>query len=255
VADTKKNVKNITLVIPVYNAAGFIEENLRTAAKFMASLDGPNEIVVVDDASSDGTETIIHNLVPEIIGVTLTQVRNKTNFGKGYSVRRGIRIASGRLVIFNDADFAYPVEEVKRVADLLSGGCDIVIGCRTHTDSRYLISPSFFHYLYTRHLMSRGFNLIVNLVLGLRLRDTQAGLKGFRSEVAKKIFERQSLNRFSFDLEVLTIARRLGLDVHEMPVRFLYIKEPSTISFSKDSLHMLYDIMRIKWRSITGRYK
>jgi glycosyltransferase involved in cell wall biosynthesis len=247
--------KKISLVIPVYNSAGFIEENLRRAAEYMCRLPGPNEIVVVDDAGTDGTDRIIQKMIPDLTGISIILLRNETNFGKGYSVRRGIRVASGRQIIFNDADFTYPVEEVGRVSGLLSEGNDVVIACRLHPDSRYLISPSFFHYLYTRHLMSRGCNLIVNLALGLKIRDTQAGIKGFQREAAHRIFERQSLNRFSFDLEVLTIARRLGLSVHEMPVQFLYRKEPSTIRFSKDSLHMLYDIMRIKWRSMTGKYK
>lgn len=250
-----EETKNISLVIPVYNAAGFIKKNLKTAIEFMGALPGSNEIVVVDDASTDGSNPIIQGLVQESADVAVSLYRNETNFGKGYSVRRGIRMTKGNQVIFNDADFTYPVEEVGRVSELLSAGHDVVIACRLHPDSRYLISPSFFHYLYTRHLMSRGFNLIVNICLGIWLRDTQAGLKGFQADAAEKIFSRQSLNRFSFDLEVLTIARRQNLTVCEMPVQFLYSKEPSTIRFSKDSLQMLLDILRIKWRSLTGRYK
>ena len=254
-AETEVCANNIALIIPVYNSAHFIETSLRTAAKFMASLEGANEIVVVDDASTDDTPLVIERLLPEISGIAITVVRNKVNSGKGYSVRRGIQIASARQVIFTDADLAYPVEEVKQVAEMLAKGHNVVIGCRTHPKSRYQISPSFFHYLYSRHLMSRGFNLIVNMVLGLGINDTQAGLKGFQRQAAQDIFTRQSLNRFSFDLEVLTIARSVGLSVFEMPVQFHYVKEPSTISFLRDSLRMLYDIMRIKYRLMTGRYE
>ncbi len=242
-------------MIPVYNGAGFIDENVRRAATFLYLYDGPNELIVVDDASTDGTGRILEKMAPGIKGVSLTLLRNDQNRGKGYAVRRGMRAARGQKLIFNDADFTYPVEEVGMFSRYLDGDCDVAIGSRLHPDSRYIIAPGFIHYLYTRHVMSRIFNGLVNGMLGLGIRDTQAGIKGFTREAALTIFERHSLNRFSFDLEALFIARRHGLKIREFPVRFLYKKEPTTIHLVRDSLSMLYDISRIRWRALRGRYR
>ena len=245
----------MSLVIPVYNAAGFIAENMRSAAMFLRLLEGPNELIVVDDASTDGSSKILQEMAPNQAGVSFTLLRNDRNRGKGYSVRRGMRVARGRHLIFNDADFTYPVEEVGIFSHYLDDGHDVVIGSRMHPDSKYVISPKFIRYLYTRHVMSRIFNFMVNVTLGLGIRDTQAGIKGFEREAGLKIFERHSLNRFSFDLELLFIARKMGLKIAEVPVHFFYKKEPTTIRFSKDSLIMLYDIARIRWRSLMGKYR
>lgn len=246
---------SISLVIPVYNGAGFIKENLLKAAEFLKGMNGPNEIIVVDDCSTDGTGRMLETLTLDVEGISFLLLRNDQNRGKGYSVRRGMRVAHGKHLVFNDADFTYPVEEVGKFADHLRNGLDVVIGSRLHPDSQYQISPAFIPYLYTRHVTSRIFNLIVNLALHLKIKDTQAGIKGVSREAAQKIFERQSLNRFSFDLEMLFIAKRLGYRIVEVPVCFHYRKEPTTIKFFRDSMTMLYDIMRIRWRSLRGRYK
>jgi dolichyl-phosphate beta-glucosyltransferase len=245
---------NLSLVIPVFNSRDFIESNLRNAATYLSLLGEHNEIVVVDDASTDGTTAILESLTEKITEVSYLHLRNETNQGKGYSVRRGLDVARGRHLVFNDADFTYPIGEVGRLVSYLDEGADVVIGCRIHPDSRYEIGPQFIPYFYTRHVMSRFFNRIVNLVLGLGLRDTQAGIKGFRRDAARAIFANQSLNRFSFDLEVLYIARKLGLEIREAPIRFLYRKEPSTVKFFRDSVQILVDILRIRARSFLGKY-
>jgi dolichyl-phosphate beta-glucosyltransferase len=245
---------NLSLVIPAYNSEEFIESNLRHAATYLSLLGGENEMVVVDDASTDGTTKILESLGEKITEVSYLHLRNDRNQGKGYSVRRGLSMARGRHLIFNDADFTYPIGEVGRLVSYLDDGADVVIGCRIHPQSRYEIGPEFIPYFYTRHVMSRLFNRIVNLVLGLGLRDTQAGIKGFRREAASAIFAHQSLNRFSFDLEVLYIARKLGLEIKEAPIRFLYRKEPSTVKFFRDSIQILIDIFRIRMRSLLGKY-
>lgn len=245
----------ISLVIPVYNAAPIIETNLKQAATYLDLLGGFNELILVDDASTDGTREIVQSLAKKLPGGAFVPLFNERNRGKGYSVRRGFSAARGKHLIFNDADFTYPIGEVEKVSHHLNQGADIVIGCRIHPDSRYEIGPDFFSYFYTRHLMSRIFNRIVNLVLNLRIRDTQAGIKGFTREAAVMIFQRQDLNRFSFDLELLFIARKLGLKINEVPIRFLYHKEPTTVKFFQDSIRILFDLARIRWRNCIGRYR
>jgi hypothetical protein len=117
------------------------------------------------------------------------------------------------------------------------------------------MSPRFFRYLYTRHIASRIFNRLVNVVLGLAVEDSQAGLKGFRGEAAKAIFSRQTLDSFSFDVEVLCIARRLGLVVAEVPVLYRYASEPTTVDFARDSLAAARDLWRIRRLDRAGAYR
>src|SRR5262249_45819258 len=138
---------------------------------------------------------------------------NPANEGKGFSVARGMRAARGEYRIFTDVDLAYPLSEVDKTVDALKAGADVAIACPVLPESRYLMSPTFFHYLYTRHLMSRAFNAMVRAVLLPGVLDTQAGLKGFTVAAARQIFPRLTRSGFGFDLEVLYIARARGLNV------------------------------------------
>src|SRR5207253_1905389 len=123
-----------------------------------------------------------------LTGATL--LRNDANRGKGFSVARGMAAAQGARRVFTDADLAYPVEEIDHMVRELDGGADVAIACRVLPESRYLMSPSFFHYLYTRHLMSRLFNRVVRVALLPGILDTQAGLKAFTARAAQLIFPR-----------------------------------------------------------------
>ena len=108
--------------------------------------------------------------------------------------QRGARhapAARGRYRVFTDADLAYPPSEVNKILRDLEAGADVAItACRVLPESRYLMSPTFFHYLYTRHVMSRVFNAMVRLVLLRDVLDTQAGLKGFTARAAQAVFSR-----------------------------------------------------------------
>ena len=128
---------------------------------------------------------------------------------------------------------------------------DVAIACRVLKESRYLMSPSFFHYLYTRHLMSRGFNKVVQMFLLPGILDTQAGLKGFTAEAAQLCFSRTTIPGFGFDIECLYIARSHGLHISQTAVHFRYDEEASTMRFARDSNRMLQDIWKVKtnaWR-------
>jgi dolichyl-phosphate beta-glucosyltransferase len=116
------------------------------------------------------------------------------------------------------------------------------------------MSPTFFHYLYTRHVMSRAFNRLVQRVLLPGILDTQAGLKGFTASAAQIVFSRQTLPGFGFDLECLFIARRHQLRIAQVPVDFHYVDEPSTISFVRHGVEMLTDLARVRRNDARGIY-
>src|SRR5205814_9751513 len=123
----------------------------------------------------------------------------------------------------------------------LDRGAQVAIGSRMHLDSRYVVAPTFFGKLFTRHFMGRAFNLLVRMLVVPGVHDTQAGLKGFQRAAARELATPVRLDRFSFDVELLYLAQRLGLRIVECPVLFLYRQEPSTVRFIRASWATLHD--------------
>ena len=255
---------DVSIIIPVLNGSAFLGDTLRTVRTWLVSLHRPCEIVVVDDGSTDATPAILREVTGGEAGavpidwlrreVPIRWLRNERNQGKGYSVRRGMLAAEGRNRVFMDADLTYPIECTRRVLEALERGADVAIADRMHPDSRYIVAPGFFRYLYTRHLMGRFFNLLVRTFVVPGIRDTQAGLKGFRREAVLDLFPRGNLPRFSFDVELLYVAQRRGKRIEPVPITFAYRKEPSTVRFLRDTVQMLIDMARVRLRGIRGAY-
>ncbi len=245
---------SLSLIIPAYNSARFLERNLARCAAYLEESEQDWELIVVDDCSTDSTHEIAERFRERGGGERVRVLRNGKNAGKGASVRRAMLAARGDYRVFTDADLTYPIENVGRIGRSLRAGADVAVACRVHEDSRYIVNAQFLPILLTRHLLGRAFSLSARLLLVGWLRDTQAGLKGFTRAAAERIFPLQIMNRFSFDVEVLFLARRLGLKIEEVGVEFIYSKEPSTIRFATDTLRMLRDMLRIRWRALAGRY-
>jgi dolichyl-phosphate beta-glucosyltransferase len=243
---------HLSLVIPVYNAGNHIRENLETVVGYLKTQGFPWELIVVDDGSGDETPRILSEM--RKIHPEIKTPANGRNHGKGFAVRNGFEQATGKYLVFNDSDLAYPIEEVVKILRVLEGGSDLAIACRVLPESRFEISPAFFRYLYTRHLMGRFFNRIVRSFILPGILDTQAGLKGFTREAARRIFAKQTLNRFSFDVEVLYLAKKEGFKIEQVPVNFRYFFEESTVRFFRDTVRMLRDLWRIKRNNRKGVY-
>jgi dolichyl-phosphate beta-glucosyltransferase len=243
---------HLSLVVPVRNGADRLPAHLEALRRFLCGLAWPGELILVDDHSEPGAARLLEAFAAGAPGVTL--LRNDANRGKGFSIARGMQQARGTYRLFTDADLAYPLDEVHKIVATLETGCDVVIACRILPASRYLMSPTFFHYLYTRHLMSRLFNRLVRLTLLPGILDTQAGLKGFTARAADLIFSRLTIPGFGFDVEALYIARKHGLTITQAPVHYRYDDEPSTVRFATDAVGMLRDLMKIPWNNRRGRY-
>jgi len=243
---------HLSVVVPVRNGAARLPDHLETLRRYICSQPRPTELVLVDDHSEPGAARLLADFAHTLTGATL--LRNDANRGKGFSVARGMAAAQGARRVFTDADLAYPVEEIDTMVRELDGGADVAIACRVLPDSRYLMSPSFFHYLYTRHLLSRLFNRMVRVALLPGILDTQAGLKAFTARAAQLIFPRLTVAGFGFDVELLYIARKHGLRVRQTAVQYRYDDEPSTVRFAADAAAMLRDLARIRWNDWRGRY-
>jgi dolichyl-phosphate beta-glucosyltransferase len=251
--DPTTDVPALSIVIPVYNAADQLPGTLDAVDRFASHYASRLELLFVDDCSTQlETQLMLEDFASRRDDARV--LRNAHNRGKGFSVARGMLAARGRHRVFTDVDLAYPLEEVHRIVDELSRGADVAIACRVLPESRYLMSPTFFHYLYTRHLMSRAFNRVVQTFLLPGILDTQAGLKGFTAEAAQLCFGRSTIPGFGFDIECLYIAQQHGLTIKQTAVSFRYDDEPTTVRFARDSSRMLQDIWQVRLNAWRGQY-
>lgn len=236
----------VSIVIPAYNEAQRIGESIRRIAQFLQRTHLSAEIIVVDDGSRDGTASIVE----EFCGLPLRLIQNRQNQGKGYAVRQGVLAANGTYVLFTDADLSAPIEELEKLLRIArEDGADVVIGSRA-IDRRYIQK----HQSRFRELGGIFYNWMVQLLLGLRLHDTQCGFKLFHRENARPIFEKQTTPGFGFDCELLFLAKQRRLRISEVPVLWSH-SEGSKIRVLADGIRMLSDIVRIRWNSLAGRYE
>lgn len=245
---------HLSIIIPVYNAESFLLQSLNELGAFMSSLACSAELIIVDDGSSDGSFDMAKSWAGSHADHNVRVLRLGTNEGKGAAVAAGMLSATGLYRIFLDVDLAYPTSQILRILEMLEEGCDVAVANRVHPESRYTISPSFFRYLFTRHLASRVINWLIRHTLIPNCSDSQAGLKGFSAEAAIAIFSRQKIKGFPFDVEALFLANKMGFRVREVAVDFQYFNEPTTVAFMQDGIGMLSDIMSIRLNALKGQY-
>ena len=230
---------SLSIVIPAYNEARRLPQTLNRILDWLKQQTLPFcEIVVVDDGSSDSTPALVEEYARSHSGVRL--LRNPGNRGKGYAVRHGALDATGDWILSTDADLSTPIEEVSKLFQAADKHqADIAIGSRAVDRSLVEI-----HQPLLREYSGRFFNLLMRAATGLPFRDTQCGFKLFRSDAAKRVFPLQQQDGFSFDVEDLVIASKLGLRVVEVAVHWRNA-EGTKVSLSQ-GLKSFSDLMRIR---------
>ncbi len=243
-------LKDITysIVIPAYNEGARLGATLEKVLAYVR-LQGWNaeaEVIVVNDGSRDNTAEMVRGFAERDPLVRL--VENPGNQGKGYAVRNGMLNSRGEIVLFSDADLSSPIEEMPKLLAALVSGADIAIGSRwlraelqTRRQSRH------------RQLFGRVFNLLLRIILGLRFKDTQCGFKAFTRRAAQAIFPLQRIERWGFDPEILFLARKFGFRVEEVPVLWGHSGD-TRIHPVVDGARMFWEMLRIRWYDLTGKY-
>ena len=234
----------LSVVVPAYEEglqAGVAVRELR-AALASVEADGGVEIIVVDDGSSDATADAARAAGADQV---LVLPRNR---GKGAAVRTGVLAANGRTVAYTDADLSYPPAQILGLLELVEDGWDVVVGSRRHVDTTTLVRAR-----RLREVTGRIFNVLTSIVLLGQYRDTQCGLKAFRSDVARVLFSKQRLDGFAFDVELFHLAERYHLSLTETPVTLANTTR-STVRVFEAALRMVRDLLRVRRWSSAGRY-
>lgn len=234
----------LSIIIPAHNEENRLPRTLEQVFAFLEQQNYESEVLIVENGSTDRTLQIAQDYAK--LHETLHVIREDGR-GKGLAVRRGILEARGEYRFMCDADLSMPVEEISKFIPSASSGFDIAIASREAPGSMRYDEPRY------RHLGGRLINLIIRLLILPGLQDTQCGFKCFRAPVAEDLFRRQTLMGWSFDIELLFIARRHGYRVIEVPIDWYYRAE-SKVNALSDALHMIRDIFRIHANARQGLY-
>ncbi|HEV3233071.1 MAG TPA: dolichyl-phosphate beta-glucosyltransferase [Candidatus Dormibacteraeota bacterium] len=239
-SEAREGQPELSVVIPAFNEERRLPPSLRQIEAYLRASDRHSELIVVDDGSSDGTAEAVDGLIRD--GLRLHLLRHQNNQGKGAAVRTGIMAATGRLVLFTDADLSTPIADLERLVQALDAGADVAIGSRAI--DRSLIEV---HQPLHRETMGRIFNKFVQVVLLPGIRDTQCGFKAFHTEAARQLFSTMITTGFDFDAEILYRARRRNMRIAEVAVHWRNSPD-SRVSAIRDSVGMFLSLFRVRRR-------
>jgi dolichyl-phosphate beta-glucosyltransferase len=235
----------LSLVIPAFREATRIAPTLAKVYEYLSNASYQSEVIVVDDGSPDDTVAVVQREIatlPSSDNVVFRLCELGHNQGKGAAVQAGMLAAIGDIRIFTDADLSTPVHEVEKVFKAIEKeGYDVVIGSRA-LEGRALVKV---HQPWYREMMGRFFNLLVQLFVFRGVKDTQCGFKGFTAAAATKLFNEQKVMGFSFDVDILYLAKRNGFKLKEVAVEW-YNDERTTVGALSDSSRMFFEILRIR---------
>jgi glycosyltransferase involved in cell wall biosynthesis len=233
----------LSLIIPAHNEQNRLPATLEQIFHFLEQQSFTSEVLVVENESSDQTYAIAQQFANQ--HTNLRVLRSKK--GKGAAVQHGMLNATGEYRFMCDADLSMPVNEIVKFIPPNLQDFDIAIASREAKDAVRYNEPAY------RHWGGRGINFIIQTLILPGLNDTQCGFKCFRAEVAEDIFKRQTLMGWSFDIELLYIARRRGYRILEIPIHWYHFSD-SKVSALRDAVHMIQDIFRIHANARRGAY-
>lgn len=245
----------LSVVIPSYNELSNIERGvLDDVVAYLKKQTYSWEVILSDDGSTDGTLEVLLEFAKKNAGVTV--VANK-HAGKAPTVTSGMLAAGGQWRLFTDFDQSTPLREVEKLFKHVEFGREVVIGSREIVGAKRDEEPLY------RHIMGRGFNIIVQILAVQGILDTQCGFKLFSAEATEKLFtklyvygsskERADAFTGAFDVELLFLAQKFGFLIQEVPVTWSH-NETNRVSPIKDSLRMLIDVARIRLAAVRGKY-
>ncbi len=232
---------SLSIVIPAYNEEKRLGKTIERILDYLKKNDFDYELIVVDDGSRDNTVGIARKFGEVKV------VKNDKNRGKGYTVKNGIMNSTKEFVLFSDADLSTPIEELNKFLPFVQD-YNIIIGSRRMKESNIKVKQPFY-----RSWAGKIFPIIVNILIAGDIRDTQCGFKLFNTETAKRLFSIQKISGFSFDAEILYLAKKTGYRIKEIPVIWINDTD-SKVSIIRDSIRMLKELLKIRINDLKGLY-
>ncbi|HEY6074060.1 MAG TPA: dolichyl-phosphate beta-glucosyltransferase [Anaerolineales bacterium] len=234
----------LSIVIPAHNEEKRLPRTLEQVFAFLAAQSYSSEVVVVENGSEDRTLELARQAAESHPQMRVVQLEGR---GKGLAVRKGMLEAAGEYRFICDADLSMPIEEIEKFLPPNLDGFDLAIASREAPGAVRYGEPAY------RHWGGRAINLAIRMLILPGLQDTQCGFKCFRAEAAERLFRLQTLPGWSFDIEVLFLARRAGLKIREVPIHWHYDPD-SKVKAVRDAINMVADILRIRLNAMRGRY-
>ena len=232
--------KLISVIIPAYKQAATIVKDLTRIQKVLQQIRYPSEIIVVVDGQLDRTFQKAKTLASPQLKV----YQIKTHQGKGYTVRYGMTKAKGDYIAFIDAGMEIDPNGISMLLEHLEWyNADIIVGSKRHL-------ASVVQYPWDRKILSWGYYLLVRLLFGVKIKDTQPGIKIFKRNVLEKILPQLVVKKYAFDIEMLSVARRKGFTrIFEAPIKLKYKFGSVTNAATLRTIwHMLYDTLAVFYR-------
>lgn len=236
----------LSVIIPAHNEENRLPGTLRQVLDFLSTQPYSYEVLVVENASLDQTYQVAQEFALQNSRLQVVQCPQR---GKGLAVRQGMLTARGEYRFMCDADLSMPINEITRFLPPVLSGVDIAIASREAPGAVRYHEPNY------RHLLGRAYNHLSRLLILPGVQDTQCGFKCFRGEVVHELFSRQTLGGWSFDVEILFIAKRRGLRIEEVPISWTYTPG-SKVSVIRSSLRVFLELLTVRlngWRGVYER--
>ena len=235
----------ISVIMPAYNEGHHIFNNIKETQRTFNELGVKYEIIIVDDGSNDNTLEEAQKATQD--NSSLVVVKNTKNHGKGHSLKNGFNYVTGDMVLFLDADLELHPSQISILYDIMElKEVDIVIGSKRHPDSRL-------EYAFHRRVVSAVYFFLIKILFGLPIRDTQTGIKLFKTEVLEKVFPKVLVKRYAYDLELLVLAHHLGYKIGEAPVVLTFKEKLGSVNLSS-IYYTWWDTMAIFYRMFILKY-
>jgi dolichyl-phosphate beta-glucosyltransferase len=237
----------LSIVIPVYNEEKRISATLDKLLAYLSGQPWSREIVLVDDGSVDGGIGLARRRL-EDAGEVCRVISYGANRGKGYALKQGMLASQGRYALFTDADLSTPIEELDKILPWFEQGYDIVQGSRKMPGAAVER-----HQPWLRENMGKVFTWLSNFIARVDVRDVTCGFKCYRAEVAHDLYGRQQIYDWSFDAEIIYIARLSHYKLKEVPVRW-FDERGTKVHLVKDSVRSFWGLLTIRMNGFKGLY-
>ncbi len=237
---------DLSLIVPVFDEGAVLRESVARLLHSLEALNLSFEVVLSDDGSTDGSREIVIALAhaePRLRAIT-----SKVNEGKGAALQRGVHAAAGRWIATCDADLSTELGVLPAALRELQRGAAIVVGDRRHPSSRIAR-----HQPWLRERLGSCFGALARIAIGSSLRDFTCGFKAYRRDAALEVFGALETPRWAFDVELIAIAKALGMRVESVPVTWRH-RPDSRVRLPGDGIGAFFDLVRIGWRSRVGAY-